>query len=297
MDHSTRRFIGITRQFISLSRKLKKELRKALSDLTCALQKQTEAIRQSNESRDDKQSPTPEIITTVNLPESIEVHQKAEDTSDERAYRRATFFVTGLTFGAITVYAVLVYWQYEQMIASNRVAQTAIELSKASSRLDERAWVGVQGAVLNITPKRLITVNVDFTNSGRTPAVNAYMRNSAGPKLGDVLQLCKDAIEKKESRILIPPGAHSVVSHPITKQPLPEHLEQTVNPKQNIYAFGCVVYDDIFTDKNWEHRHWLTHCEVINTDKIESGVVALGMLACKDGNDTGDGAPPSPNKP
>ena len=112
MDHSTRRFLGISRQFLSLTKKLRKELRKALSDLNSALQKQTEEIRNSNKSRDDKQSPSPEIITAVNMPESIEIHQQAAGARDERNYRRAMFFVTALTLAAIVIYADLVNLQY-----------------------------------------------------------------------------------------------------------------------------------------------------------------------------------------
>ena len=140
----------VTRQFINLTKKFRKDFRKYANDLNRALHKQTDAICKSTESHDDEQRPSPEIIATVNLPESIEVHQKAEDTRDERNYRRATFFVTGLTLGAIAVYAGLVYWQYREMINATIAAQTtakaaqdAITQARDQFRQDERPYIWV----------------------------------------------------------------------------------------------------------------------------------------------------------
>src|SRR5258708_8201656 len=139
MDHSTRRFIGVTRQFLSLIRNLKKELRKALSDLNSALQKQTEAVRKSNQVSNNKQSPPPEVTVLNNLPSSIEVHQKEKDAQDERNYRRFMFLVTTLTLGAIAVYAALVYWQYRQMItATDAAVRSADAATQALKDSEER---------------------------------------------------------------------------------------------------------------------------------------------------------------
>jgi Sec-independent protein translocase protein TatA len=93
----------VTRQFINLTKKFRKDLRKIAADLNRALHKQTEAIRESNQAAETQQSPAPEVTVLNHLPESIQVHQNAKDTGDERNYRRAMFFITALTLGAIVI--------------------------------------------------------------------------------------------------------------------------------------------------------------------------------------------------
>lgn len=91
MDHSTRRFIGVTRQFLALVRQLKKDLRKYSSDLNSALHKQTEAIRKSNDAKNAEQRKSPEITTLVHAPESIEVHKVQMIHPTREAIRIAPF--------------------------------------------------------------------------------------------------------------------------------------------------------------------------------------------------------------
>src|SRR5262245_20712244 len=110
----------VTRQFINLAKHLRKELRKALLDLNTALHKQTYAIRESYKGADGKQRPPPEVTVLNHFPESIEVHLNATDARDEGNYKRAMFFVTALTLGAIVVYADLVYLQYGEMIRATQ---------------------------------------------------------------------------------------------------------------------------------------------------------------------------------
>ena len=136
----------VTRQFINLTKKFRKDLHRAVSDLNGALHKQTEAIREANQRRSDERRPSPEIITTVNFPKSVEVHQKAEDARDERNYKRATFFVTSLTFGAIAVYAVLVYWQYREMIAASQAANRTAKAAEDTFKLTQKIFSATQAA-------------------------------------------------------------------------------------------------------------------------------------------------------
>jgi hypothetical protein len=148
----------VTRQFINLTKKFRKDLRNYVSDLNSALHKQTEEIRKTYQAGETKKSPPPEVTVLNHLPESIEIHHNAKDTSDERNYRRASFFVTALTLGAIVVYADLVNLQYREMISATKAAQQALtearlnrlQADKAFTatvdqfHLDQRAWVSIK---------------------------------------------------------------------------------------------------------------------------------------------------------
>jgi hypothetical protein len=206
MDH-------VTRQFINLTKKLRKELRVALSDLKGALHKQTEAIREANQRRDNEQCPSPEIIAAVNLPERIGVHQNAKDTRDERNYKRATFFVTSLTFGAVIVYAVLVFWQYQEMIQNTIAAKIAAIAARDASRtaaaqleLAERPWVDaaimLNGPLTWNVNGANLPVKVILNNTGHSPALSTDV--SPTPLIGAIARanayserdrLCQDAMQ------------------------------------------------------------------------------------------------------
>jgi hypothetical protein len=140
----------VTRQFINLVKHFRKDLRKALSDLTNALHKQTEAIRKAYQVTDDKQGPSPEVAVLNNLPSSIEVHQNEHGTKAEKNYRLAMFGATTLTLGAIVVYAVLVFWQYEQMIQTNVATQLTFREIQKQTKLARQQLVGTLSAVVNI---------------------------------------------------------------------------------------------------------------------------------------------------
>jgi hypothetical protein len=136
----------VTRQFINLAKHFRKDLRKALSDLNRALQKQTEAIRDSYQTRNNKESPRPEMTVLNNLPSSIQVHQDEQGTKHERNYRRFMFLVSTLTLGAIAVYAALVYWQYREMQKTTIATQKAANAATDAAKTARESLVDVQRA-------------------------------------------------------------------------------------------------------------------------------------------------------
>jgi hypothetical protein len=105
--------------------------------------KQAEAIRNSYQTRNDKHCPPPEVTVLNNLPSSVKVHQREQDTKDERNYRRFMFLVTTMTLGAIVIYADLVYWQYRQMIRATEEATRSANAAQQQLEATERPWLKV----------------------------------------------------------------------------------------------------------------------------------------------------------
>jgi hypothetical protein len=219
----------VTRQFINLTKQLRKELRKALSRLNGALDKQTAAISKSQEARDAKESPTPEVTVLNNLPESIEVHQNTKDARDERNYKRAMFFITSLTLGAIVIYADLVYWQYREMINATKATQDALtetrlnriqgekvfDATVAQFRLDERPWVGLATVGAN-KPRVEMPLqggnpkaHFFFVNTGKSAAREVKTRIAWKPPEGRfaIPTNCRDArVEFMHAPYIAPQG-------------------------------------------------------------------------------------------
>jgi hypothetical protein len=261
----------VTRQFINLTKKFRKELRSLISKLNSALDKQTEAIRESTQASQREESPPPEIITTVNLPGSIEVHQGAEDTKDEKSYRRRTLFVSWATFLAIAVYAFLVYLQYREMIAATGASQHAVvearrnrlQAEKSLSatieqfRLDQRAWLDIgdiskPNVVLGSTPNWVVPI----VNTGKTPAFHVWhvVTGKSYPK-GEKFKAIYTKFDKVRTLVAILPGpamhsTYTKTAHPITTTDI-QHLG---SGEDIFYIYGQMTYDDVF--KQPHHTHF-----------------------------------------
>lgn len=211
----------------------------------------------------------------------------------------AGWLISLATLGVIGIYTYFAGGQWEQMIAAGQQTQQiitktgeAIIQSKLNSYLDQRAWVSLLNVSGTPQTNKPLEILAELSNTGKTPAINVYMRGSVEPQdpLPNVFVRCSQAVKLKESRVLIAPNAHPSLPLSLTKDsPLPEGWEKKIPPKTKIYAFGCVVYDDIFSDPKWEHRHWVTYCGVASD--LKEGV-PIRFVACKTGNDTGDGEPP-----
>jgi len=277
MDNSTRRFIGVTRQFLALTRKLKTELRKSLSDLNSALHKQTEAMRKSYQVSNDKRGAPPKVTVLNNLPSSIEVHQNEKDTKDERNYKRAMFFVTSLTLGAIVVYAYLVTLQYREMIRSTEAAQAAavaalsaaatakktFESSQQQFRNEQRPFLSPQprpgfsnGSFVALgrehnppeTSDWLFSAAVDLANVGRSPAAEVLVTNTeymVRPKD----QARRDAshfVPKYKSTPHIVMAGTTITPTSETKGLTQTEFNAFNDGTWEIYIVGAATYIDIF---------------------------------------------------
>ncbi len=269
----------VTRQFINLTKKFRKELRKMLTALRDALNKQTEAIRQSNAGKEE-QSPRPEIVARVNLPESIEVHQNADDAGRERRYKNRTLMVNSFTLAAVVVYALLVYLQYREMINATGAAQQAVVEARRNRiqadkslnatiqqfRLDQRAWVGVVSIdPPDLKPKSEFFLSLHAMNSGHTPALNFQ-------SLVVLHSLKKDEKFKAiyaplppnwvRSNRVVQPG-EQVTLNTNRYQLTQGQIDWIKNGTYILYVYGKMSYDDVFHE-----QHYTTFCKIVISEAL-----------------------------
>jgi hypothetical protein len=291
----------VTRQFIQLVKHFRKDLRKSLAVLSSALQKQTEAIRGANQRRDDEQRPSPEIIATVNFPERINIHQEAEDARSERNYKRATFFVTALTFGAIAVYADLVYWQYREMQKTTIATQTSADAAKDAAKTAresleavQRAFVFMDRADAEVVHPAPNTENVLFTfkwqNSGSTPAtlfkshINYLLDPNPMPKDFSFKDSWEPGIPRINVEGFIGPKAE--VGIPLNTPISVAEIKAIAQHRGYLYVWGWAKYHDVFA-KTPEHVSKFC-VEIVPDFHIEGNVTkfSVGLRQCLVGHYT-----------
>lgn len=147
--------------------------------------------------------------------------------------------------------------------ASNRQSQASLDASIGSSRLDQRAWVGV----LDLVPRDFsetsgMPVVVVFFNSGKTPArnvqISSMFRIVAVPMYGPSPENIKHLIFRPAQSIA-PQGRYNQIlgeripSGDISTPPEIQGLQTIISEFQDIkakrhilYYFGILKYDDVF---------------------------------------------------
>lgn len=173
--------------------------------------------------------------------------------------------------------------QAAQAEVSNVQSKAALDASVEASRLDQRAWVTVQGIVLQKPLQEMMAigstpaVTVLVENSGRTPATDVAVAGSVIVRqVLSMKDLATTVTGEKISNAIIgprtPPGAILLNSdQPVTTQ---RQIDAINNGITRLYAIGTIFYRDVF------HRpHKTEFC--FSAGIRDSG---LGMAACKEHN-------------
>lgn len=268
----------VTRQFINLTKKFRRELRLLLTALHRTLDEQTKAIHESTKAKNIAQAPQ-QILSTVNLPDSIEIHHSADEAREQRGYQNRTVLLSFVTFLAVAIYAFIVYFQYREMINATGAAQQAVQESRLTRQqsekmlnatieqfhLDQRAWIAPYGiSSFSIQENTPLTFEVEITNSGKTPALEMtrdMMARSylAGQKFLPVYEEPPANAPEEASKGVMFPGVHAKIN---TAPPLlipSKGIEQLKNRTIILYVYGRINYRDVFNVK-----HLTTFCFVVN---------------------------------
>jgi hypothetical protein len=164
---------------------LTKRLLEAMKNLGQALQLNTRKISEAVEA--GKNDGPLEVHAEVRTPQGIETRRSATDANEDRLHQHRTLLVAWLTFFAIVVYSILVYYQWREMqkatvatqeaaAAATSAANTAdqnLKNSKESFRIEQRPYLVAdvpQFVVGPLAPGKP-SANVTLKNIGRTPAV------------------------------------------------------------------------------------------------------------------------------
>ncbi len=160
--------------------------------------------------------------------------------------------------------------------ASNKQSRAALDASIATSRLDQRAWIGmVRVDVVPALPFKADTETTIYTvigNTGRSPCIRTKMVlhwNLLNPNepLKAPVQTTPTAIS-----VLFPNSSVVLVTNKVTfPQPMLTAISQGVKVFK---IWGEITYDDIF-----ERPHWTHFCTVMRAD-------LNGLDACVEYNQT-----------
>lgn len=136
-----------------------------------------------------------------------------------------------------------------------------LDYSRDSSRLDQRAWVGVTGVERSeIQTKTRATVTI--VNSGKTPAIGVKTTLAFGPHTKDKkFVFLKPPPKLQHSQSVVQPGMSiSIVLD--TRELKTEEIDAFNNGKLILYAFGSIEYQDIF-----KQNHSCTFCAYFTQDE------------------------------
>jgi hypothetical protein len=167
--------------------------------------------------------------------------------------------------------------------ASNKQSNAALHQTLEGSRLDQRAWISLNG--LGPAPEldKPWNLSVFFINTGKTPAKGVQVGCTVEPAANE--EAITWSIPHENRPTLIPPNGKTMcVLHPVHAPTVAKESFDLLNdPNFHLYVYGFSIYQDIFG--KW---HWLTFCE-------SDSPGAKQWEDCVKGNDTGDGnIPPLP---
>jgi len=137
---------------------------------------------------------------------------------------------------------------------------------KKDSRLQHRAWLGVEKALHKpITAGEKIECELHFTNTGNTPAINvsAVYTVLSGTKDFDVVSYVESHTGRFDrgipSRGPVPPNATVLVKALYGEAITEDTAAKVKNGKLVFYVFGDITYDDIFGE-----RHQTRYCFIVD---------------------------------
>jgi hypothetical protein len=144
--------------------------------------------------------------------------------------------------------------------SSGRQSKHVLDASIASSRLDQRAWLGAGDNTYSITESGPIHSSVSVINTGRTPAIEIYCRITGTTKIrGEILHrsditYSPELPTLKEGAIF--PNVHfPLVAGGISMDPAKQKVwsENVQSGSWIAYFFGEIRYKDIFGENHWTH--------------------------------------------
>lgn len=148
--------------------------------------------------------------------------------------------------------------------AADAVTETrrSNDLARDNARLDQRAWVGPQGASsrLTVTIGQKVAAAIAIGNSGRTPALN--VRLQSGMKVvaaNDTLLFTYPAPSLDRGVFVIHPGGTTTINLASDNVLSPSAVKEIQGELVRVVFYGYVLYDDIFRS----HTRVTSFCFVI----------------------------------
>lgn len=143
-------------------------------------------------------------------------------------------------------------------------SERSIEATRAALRLEQRAWVGIDRIQRGeLVVNKPFTVEIVFTNTGKTPALDTIGQSSTQFMLkGQEPDFRENAVGDLRSHALVLPGQVYTVTNTfedVQGTPLLENATIALIQKgeATIFLWGRINYSDIFGC-----QHWTNYCYI-----------------------------------
>ena len=141
--------------------------------------------------------------------------------------------------------------------ASNKQSRAALDESIATSREDQRAWVGVVefGIPRNLATGQKPAFVAVATNTGKSPALNVVVIITATPfRKGETFYPKTTPLAGKPAVMVLQPGMRISIATSLGDTPYTERNISDLKSGETImFVYGEITYDDVFGRKHRTH--------------------------------------------
>jgi hypothetical protein len=192
----------------------------------------------------------------------------------KRAWKNTTIankliaIFTGITALATSIYVYLVWSQLSIMTHQLSIMDEQLREMRASTHLEQRAWVACKGGKCRhpISTEGQVNIDLTYSNSGKTPAnkVNITCNFIIGQKDFDIESLANNEkttySTEVETERSIAPNTTREAPWDISTQVLTDEVVSKIKSGDLVaYVFGKITYDDVFGE-----RHTTIYSYIIN---------------------------------
>jgi hypothetical protein len=252
-------------------------MRNKTPKIALLLKRLLEAVKNIEKTANAEQSGPPFVRAEVNFAQGLEIRKPTADATDDRNYQRWTLRVQVATLVALVVYAVFMYFQWQETINATDTAQQAVHearLTRQQSQqafyatvnqfhLEQRAWIGVLGVGnLKVKVGESPQASVIVVNSGKTPAVYVKQIISGNilPKGQSSFIYKSSPAEKSQS--VIQPGMNVRIDFPANEPPVTQTSADDIKyGRATFHIYGKITYQDVFGKE-----HYTTFCFIVTPD-------------------------------
>ncbi len=240
---------------MAIGNRIARELRLLRADFQQLVSTVHDAEEAQSQKQNRQQYP-PVLHAELNIPKAV---QGDKGRRDDRQYRLQKWLTIGtwLAFVAASVYAGVAIFQWREMIAATGAAQQAVEEARRNRgqaekslnatieqfHLEQRAWVSIKSVMVTkpFSKTESAEMTVNFTNTGKTPALNCGVTKKAVSFSADKLQFMP---VPKPFKSVVAPGSEDATF--LNVPPVPEIADAIAQHSVTVYLGIVIEYDDIF---------------------------------------------------
>lgn len=245
------------------------------------------SVYREEKTEEKHQEPPPVLRAELQVPPAVVACYEASQEKDDRHKKLQLL----MEFVGIVLLLFTLRANWKAATAAKNAADTAADtlgFTRESTHLDQRAWVTVVSLVTHPPVPEVgqtFRISINFTNSGKTPALNILSTTVADPvpKGGQPnFSYTNDPVA--HVGLIAPNGYNFAELKPArsrstgNESPLTQAIIDEIKREDTrIYVHGHLTYNDVFGKS-----HWLDFCYYLTAPDLTS------FSVCKEHNETGD---------